>query len=420
MVRLRQVLDQVRHRLLFVPVVFTLVAVVLAQTMLAIDGALADDSLPQTLQTTVGSGRAILTAIAGGLISSITLLLSLTMLAVQLASSQFSPRTVRNWIGDRTQQRVIGIVLGTTVYCLLVLRETRSTQEGDELTPHLSVILAVVLGIVSLIAVVRSVDHLTDKLRVGSVASSISSETIALIHRAGAVESNTATDGTVPLTATDLDPPEDAVAVESTQTGWIQQIDTTSLLRRVPEGTTIHLPGAIGDFVAANAPVAWVSPPPADETCLRLMHEDFAIGDTRTMQSDIGFGVLQMVDIALRALSPGVNDPNTANDMVVHIGAVLLALWEHPVAPAVVETDGRRLVTRRVDHRDHLEAAIEPIRRHSADEPLVAVTLLRTLQQLESETNRRGLAGPVEPIREMIGRVVAESSVSLADNSSHS
>ncbi|MEZ5246851.1 MAG: DUF2254 domain-containing protein [Acidimicrobiales bacterium] len=417
MVRIRQVIEQIRHRLLFVPVVFTLVAVVLAQAMLAIDGALADADLPRTLQTTVGSGRAILTAIAGGLISSITLLLSMTMLAVQLASNQFSPRTVRNWIGDTTQQRVIGVVLGTTVYCLLILRETRSIGEGNELTPHASVILAVILGIVSLIAVVRSVDHLTDKLRVGSVASSISGETIALIHRAGTLESNTATDGTVPLTTTALEPPGDAVAVESHHTGWIQQIDTASLLRRVPRGTTIHLPVAVGDFVPTHAPLAWVSPPPDDDACLRLMKDDFAIGDTRTMQSDVGFGILQMVDIALRALSPGVNDPNTANDMVVHIGAVLLALWQYPVAPAVVESDGRHLVTRRVDHRDHLEAAIEPIRRHSQDEPLVAITLLRMLQQLESETNRRGLAGPTTPIREMIGRVVAESSVSLADNS---
>ena len=106
-------------------------------------------------------------------------------------------------------------MLGTTVYCLLVLRETRSLQEGDALTPHLSVILSVVLGIVSLVAVVRSVDHLTDTMRVGSVAASISGETIALVVRAGEVGANTATDGPVPLSAADFDPPDDAVAVEA-------------------------------------------------------------------------------------------------------------------------------------------------------------------------------------------------------------
>ena len=419
MVRLRQLLDQVRHRLAFIPVLFSIGAVVLAQIMLAIDDALADDGLPQSLQTTVDSGRAILTAIAGGLISSITLLLSLTMVAVQLASSQFSPRTVRNWIGDRTQQRSIGVVLGTTVYCLLVLRETRSFSEGEALTPHVSVIVAVVLGLISLIAVVRSVDHLTDKMRVGSVAANIAAETIELIRQSAEVEASATVGGPVPKLKAELEPAADAVAVEAAQTGWIQQIDTQTLLNSPPSGSTIHATSAVGDFVPARAPLAWVSPPPDDE-CLDQMRGGFALGDSRTMQSDVGFGVLQMVDIALRALSPGLNDPNTANDMIVHLGAVLLALWEQPEAATVIEHDGSRLISRRFDHRDHLEAAIEPIRHHSVDEPLVTTTILRTLRQLESETKRRELPGPIEPIREMIGRVIASSSVSLADNSFHS
>ena len=103
MVRLRQALDRLGHRLGFIPLVAIAAAVVAAQVMLAVDARLDDSDLPRVLETTVGSGRAILTAIAGGLISSVTLLLSLTLVAVQLASSQFSPRTLRNWTGDRTQ-----------------------------------------------------------------------------------------------------------------------------------------------------------------------------------------------------------------------------------------------------------------------------------------------------------------------------
>ena len=417
MVRLRQLLDQVRHRLLFIPALFTIGAVVLAQGMLQLDASIDDNNLPETLQTTVDSGRAILSAIAGGLISSITLLLSLTMVAVQLASSQFSPRTVRNWIGDRTQQRAIGVVLGTTVYCLLVLRETRSFEEGDALTPHLSVILAVVLGIVSLIAVVRSVDHLTDKLRVGSMASQLSGETIALIRQSSDAETGTTVDGPVPLTKEDLAPPAEAVAVEAKGMGWIQQIDTGALLRAAPEASTVYVPASVGDFVPDGAPLAWVVPAPEHDSDLREMRESFALGDTRTLQSDVGFGVLQMVDIALRALSPGINDPNTANDIVVHLGAVLLTLWEEPLRSEVVEHDGRRLLRPQFSHEDHLAAALDPIIHHGIDEPLVAATLLRTLRLLESETSRRELPGPIEPLRAMMGRIIAESSVSLADNS---
>ena len=170
-------------------------------------------------------------------------------------------------------------------------------------------------------------------------------------------------------------------------TGWIQQIELDAILRAAPDGSTIHVPVAVGDFVPAKAPLAWVSPPPDDEACLERIRSEFALGDSRTMQSDVGFGILQMVDIALRALSPGLNDPNTANDMIVQLGAVLLALWEQPTAPPVIEKDGRRLVSRQFDHRDHLHAALDPIRHHGVQEPLVAVTLLRTLRQLESETD---------------------------------
>lgn len=418
MVRLRQLVDQIRHRLLFIPAVFGVAAILLAQGMLRLDASLADDSLPQTLQTTVAGGRAILTAIAGGLITSITLLLSMTMVAVQLASSQFSPRSIRNWIGDRTQQRAIGVVLGTTVYCLLVLRETRTFAEGDELIPHLSVIVALVLGLVSLVAVVRSVDHLTDKLRVGNIASTIAADTIAMIRATDRIESSAPLDGPVPSTPS-FSPPENAAVIEAPHSGWVQQIDRRSLLDTAPEGSTIHIPVAVGDFVPREAPLAFVAPAP-DEHLRHEMQADFALGDQRTMQSDVGFGVLLLVDIALRALSPGVNDPNTANEMVVRLGDIMLTVWAQPAAPTVVEHDGRRIVSRQFDHRDHLEAAFEPIRHHSTDEPLVATTLLRTLEQLEDETRRRGLVGPVEPIQEMIQRVIAGSSVSLADNSSDS
>ena len=121
-VRLRQLLDQARHRLLFLPLLFVVAGIALSQSMLRIDRSWGDDDVPDILRTTVDSARSILTAISGGLITSITLLLSMMLVAVQLASSQFSPRTLRNWIGDRSQQAAIGFVLGTTVYCLLILR----------------------------------------------------------------------------------------------------------------------------------------------------------------------------------------------------------------------------------------------------------------------------------------------------------
>ena len=421
MLRIRQLLDTISHRLLFVPIIGVLVAVGLSQVTLRVDDSLGDVVMPNVLRTTVDSARAILSAIAGGLISSVTLLLSLMLVAVQLASSQFSPRTVRNWIGDRTQQVAIGIVLGTTVYCLLILRETRTFSQGAALTPNISVIVAVVLGIVSLIMVVRSVDHLTDRLRIGSVAAGIMNETVALIERSDEVSANEnprmAPVGLPTPAERENAWPDDAFAVEAWTAGWVQQIDTETVLRAVPEGSTIHVTVTVGAFTLPNAPMAWVWPVPEDqEDCLTKIQAGFAIGDGRTMQQDIGFGIVQMVDIALRALSPGVNDPNTANDLIVHIGVTMLSLWERPIAPHVREEDGRRLVRFDLDHSDYLHAAFDPIRLYGSGDPSVASTMVRTLLALRSETVRRKLVGPIEPIDEVLGQILRAVDASELDD----
>lgn len=412
MVRIRQILNDTRHRLIYVPLVSIVLALVLSQITLRIDARVDEDQLPRVLQTTVESARTMLSALAGGLISSVTLLLSLMLVAVQLASSQFSPRTIRNWIGDRILQRAIGVVLGTVVYCLGILRETRTLSEGNALTPHLSVIVAVVLGIVSLIAVVRSVDHLTNRLRVGSVASGIMKETVALIEsddRLALVDSP----APIPAVATGgaglkPSPPDNAVAVTANKSGWIQQIDTKAIMAATPRGSTVYITTAVGAYSFPTAPLAWISPHADHDDVIDSVVAAIALGDSRTMQQDIGFGILQMVDIALRALSPGVNDPNTANDLIVHLGVVLLALWERPIAQEVQESDGRTIVSNELTHSDYLHAAFDPLRLHGASDPQVAATMVRTLATLHSETQRRELPGPTGPIESVVAQIVNE------------
>jgi len=426
MIRFRQVIDLVRHRLLFVPTVGALFAIALSQLMLQIDRNLGDDALPETLQTTVGSGRAILAAIAGGLISSVTLLLSLMLVAVQLASSQFSPRTVRNWIGDRTQQVSIAVVLGTSIYCLLVLRDIRGPDEGEVQLPHVSILAAVALGILSLMFVIRSVDRLTDRLRIGSVAAALMNETIAIIEldeRLESYESPSLTPAALPTSAERItDPPPDAFAIEAPMAGWVQQIDLTTIVAATPRGSTIYIAVSVGSFTFPDSPVAWVWPAPEDEQrCSAEILKGFAFGDGRTMQQDIEFGVKQMVDIALRALSPGVNDPNTASDLIVHIGVTMLAIWQRPIAASVRSEDGRRVIRSDLQHGEYLHAAFDPIRLYGAQDPSVGATMVRTLLTLHSETIRRELPGPLEPIEEVLAQVlrtVGRSDLNEADKKS--
>lgn len=412
--RARQIVDRLLHGLLAVPLAWVAGSILLGLAMLWLDATLADGPIPDRLETTVEGARSILTAIAGGLLTSATLLLSLLLVAVQLASSQFSPRTLRDWTGDRTQQNVVGLVFGTFVYCVVILRETKAVGEGDDATqvvPHLSVLLAVLLGIASLIGVLRAVDRLTTSLQITDIARSISAETRSIV-RAGddigpigdPLVGPAVARGDAPASAT---PPAGAVALDRHDGGWLQQIDLDDLYDAVPEGTTVTMAASLGSYALPGTPLAWVAPDPGDEAMASL-GAAIALGPERTMQQDIGFGIVQLVDIAVRALSPGVNDPNTATDVVVHLGAVMLDVWSRPTCDEVREHDGVQLVVQPFGHEDYLRAAFQPILRHGADDADVVATMLATLRTLAGETERRSLIGPIEPLHRM-GRDALEA-----------
>jgi uncharacterized membrane protein len=410
-VRARQIADQLRHRLSFVPTLHVLAAIVLVHALLWLDRSLVDDQLPIVLETTVESARSVFSAIAGGLITSITLLLSMMLVAVQLASSQFSPRTLRDWLANRTLQHTVGFVLGTTVFCLLALRSTRSFDEVDSpLVPHITVIVAVLLGVLSLVGVVRAVDRITHSLRVGTVADRVAGETIAVIGRVfGATRSPEVVvgpdsgalqaDGTLGI-------PIGAAAVEAPVAGWVQQVDEQRLLEALPADSTGYLVTPTGSFVSAHSPVVWIAPAPRDVDSSRsTMLEAIAIGDTRTMQQDVEFGVIQLTDIAVRALSPGVNDPGTACDIIVHLGNVMNELWTYQPLETTRHSNSVTLVSDRPTHAHLLGRAFGPIIHYGGTDREVVLTLSRVVTLLRSEVQRRELPGPIEPLDELVNRL---------------
>ena len=417
-VRLRQFANDLSHRLSFIPGLYVIGAAIAVQLTLYIDRSLQDDDVPIILSTTVDSASAVLSALAGGLITSITLLLSMMLVTVQLASSQFSPRTLRNWLGDRTLQNTVGLVLGTTVFCLLGLRSTRSfSSDGVATTvPHSTVLVAVILGVVSLIAVVRSVDHITHSLLIGSVAERLATSTIQAIEAAAELRGGTRPSVAPATVSTPADPGADpdvddiadrATPIEAPVAGWVQQIDDSVILDALPAGSTAHVVATIGGFVPHHAPLMWIDPPfdEDDHELIGRLRDGLALGESRTMQQDIGFGLLQLTDIAVRALSPGINDPTTARDVVVHEGNVFLALWSKDTRPARTSDEDRTVLRRHPDHGEMLAQAFGPIRRYAIAEPDVLATMVRSLVALRSETIRRDLPGPIEPIDAMMREI---------------
>ncbi len=415
-VRLRQLLEGLQHRLAFVPLVMTALAVVLSQLCLLLDHALGEEVLPGLLSTTVASARVVLGTIAGGLITAFTLLVSMMLVAVQLASGQFSPRTLRNWLSDPTLRRAVGIVMGTTVFCLLGLRSARDLGQ-DAFIPNITVVVAVLAGIGSLVMVVRAVDHVTTNLQVGTVVGRIAESAISVLKAVGSVHA-----GEHPTVAPVASPdqnmppmPSSAVAIEAKEGGWVQQIDTVALAEALPEGSTAWVPIVHGAYVVKHAPLAWVdvakhaetveNDRDGDESLAARVRGAFALGDSRTMQRDIGFGLSQLADIAVRALSPGINDPQTAQDVVRHLGEVTLALWSYPEASPTSNEGHCTIHQVSTGHRAHLRAAFDPIRRYGRADPAVMLTLARTLIEVAQEVKRRNLPGAIDPLRDALEEV---------------
>ena len=182
--QLRALWERIGESLFFVPSLFLIGAIILSQSAIAVDRALGSDDLPLLLSTTVDSSRVLLSVIAGGTITAASVVFSLTLVAVQLASTQFSPRILGAFLGDRVQQIIIGLVLGTFLYCLLVLHVVRAPVDGggDPLIPSLSVALALALGVFALVAVIASINRTAQSLRVETVAAKVTAESIAAIE----------------------------------------------------------------------------------------------------------------------------------------------------------------------------------------------------------------------------------------------
>ena len=152
---------------------------------MALDRRFAAGDLPSFHSTTVDNARSILSTVAGGTISAAAVVFSLTLIAVQLASSQFSPRVVRGFVGDRFQQIVMGIVVGTFTYCLVVLRVVQKPLESSgsgPFLPQVSIVVAVTLAVASLLAVLASIDHTAKSLRVGALLDQVATQTVSVIE----------------------------------------------------------------------------------------------------------------------------------------------------------------------------------------------------------------------------------------------
>jgi uncharacterized membrane protein len=406
--RLAVTIERLRSAIWPVPAAMAVGAMLLSAVTLSLDHARPDDA-GSSLFLYGGdaeSARSLLGAIASALLTFTGLVFSVTMLVLQLASSQLSPRVMRTFLQDRGNQVVLGVFVGTLVYAMLTLRAVRSPP--DAFVPGLSIWVALLLLLGSVAAFIYYIHHMANAIRATQVMDRVAAETRTAIG--GRYPDPIGEQVPIPLaprtTPTRL--------VRAHRSGSLEAIDVERLVGIAEEGDArLEVAVPVGGWVAAGTPLVRVwavgDAQPADGP----LQDALSIVLERTVAGDPGFGIRQLVDIALRALSPGVNDPTTAIGSIDRIHSLLRDLVGRAIpGPGMVDPTGR-VVVHRPTWDDYVGEAVDEIERAAGDQPRVRRRIAAMLDDLLLDAHparraalrrRRALVADADPIAADAGR----------------
>jgi uncharacterized membrane protein len=334
---------------------------------------------------TAADARQVLTVVSATMITTTGIVFSLTVVSLQIASSQFSVRLLRTFMRDVSNQAVLAVFVCTFAYSTGGLYQVGEHRNGDVFVPELAVSGSLVLTFVSTGALVFFLHHLMHSIQIDTIMQKVEQLTLGLVDVLFPDPDTPDATG-VPQPAR----PTGAVALLSPRSGYLQAVDVDALTEDVASsGYAVQLVTSVGDYVTAGAMLGWYwargtqrrSAGAADPQVPRWFSRHIHIGFERSMQQDIRFGLRQLVDVALRALSPAINDPYTAIQIVHHLSAIEVVL-----AARAMPDDVRRNGTGEVlvwlpypGFAAYLTLACAQIRRGARQEPLVLAALLQML-----------------------------------------
>lgn len=389
--------DSLRSSFWFVPFLMAASAVGLSIAMIALDEALRDGVVRRVRFAWLGGpegARQLLSTIAGSMITVAGVVFSITLVALSQTSAQFGPRLLRNFMRDPGNQVVLGTFVSTFLYCLLVLRTVRN-HNGDEFVPSLAIAVALTLAILSLGVLIYFIHHVSRSLQVSTLITMVSQELAHAVDRlfpeklGRGMPPQTTSQSTEAILA---EFERDACPIPAEESGYLQGIDTETLMQVATRHDlrlrVCHRPGS---FVARHGRLALARPKERTDQALTAQIRDaFILGPDRTPAQDVEFAILQLVEIAVRALSPGVNDPFTAITCIDRLGAALCHLAER-VIPSPYRYDGAgtlRVVATPVTFAEAADAAFNYIRQYGRTSAAVTVRLLETITSVAAHARR--------------------------------
>lgn len=415
MSKLKHLLTNLQASFWFVPSLMVVFSIVVAIILVETDSIGGDRWLaqwPRLFGAGADGARQMLATLAGSMMSVMGITFSMTLVALALASSQHTSRILRTFMGSRITQVTLGIFAGIFAYCLVVLRTIRGSGGVEEFVPGLAVFFAFVLALVGVGVLVFFIHHIASSIQASSIIASITRETIASIERIFPERL-----GHGPDEYEDQDQVlrslEERIwyPVPAEANGYIQRVDNDALLRLARDNKAIvRMERGIGSFTVKGSVLVSLAmeEPPAPAT-IAAFNDAYSVGRYRTVEQDPAFGVRQLVDMALKALSPGVNDTSTAVMCVDYLSAILaqLAFRKFPEARRY-EGDELRVITIAPSFEGLLAEAFEQIGASAEGNIGVMARMLSAFETLAhltaSPRRRRALDEQVRRIAELAGR----------------
>jgi len=337
--------------------------------------------------------RSVLSSVASSMVSVVATAFSITIVALQLASSNFGPRLLRNFMQDTGNQIVLGTFIATFIYCLLVLRTIHGEGEGHSLfVPQLSVTVGTGLAIASIGVLIYFIHHASTIIQASHVITQVSGDLDKALERLfpekiGEGKANNSRQvGEIPA---NFD--SEASPIKATGEGYLQAIDDDELMKTARQyNLLVRLTTRPGKFIVKGSDLAMVFPQKqVNKSLNKQINDAFILGKERTEYQDVKFPIDQLVEIALRAISPGINDPFTAIRCIDRLSAGLsrLAQRDFPSPYRYDDEQNLRVIVEGVTFEGLVDAAFNQIRQYSKSDVAVTIRLLEAIACIATYTH---------------------------------
>lgn len=392
--------DELRSSYWFVPSLILIAAIALAFMMLYLDRR-GDSEITKNLWWLYTGGpdgaRSVLSTIAGSMITVAGTAFSITIVALQLAASNFGPRLLRNFMQDIGNQIVLGTFIGTFIYCLLILRTIRG-ENYSPFVPQMSITVSVVLAVISTAVLVYFIHHASNIIQLSHVITSVSDDLDAATDRVFPERIGQSSQNLPdPIGEIPSQFEQRAARIQATQQGYIQAIDEEMLIDLACRADVLlYIKTRPGKYILRGSPFVLVYPQESvSPKLIKYIKKAFILGKERTEQQDIAFPIEQLVEIALRALSPAVNDPFTAIRCIDVLSAGLsrLAQRNFPSAYRYDDQQTLRVIAEPTTFEYLVDHAFHQIRQFSQSDAAVTIRLLEAIALIVtySETSKQRL-----------------------------